>query len=122
MGLSFYERRKLVDSRIGKRDATEQKRSHDHDSVYNCTRWHKLRDRMRFFFPICPDPFNVHGLKVVASKEVHHIVPLTADLSLKYDERNLIPLCQSCHRRADKMDEDQPQEQRSLMTRLRSHE
>jgi 5-methylcytosine-specific restriction endonuclease McrA len=120
LGLTFYERRKLVDPRIGKRDVFDREKQKDHMAVYNCTRWHRLRDKMMALCPVCPDPFGQHRDRVVLSIETHHIVPLSAGLGGEYDERNLIPLCRSCHKLADKMDEDRPQAQRRLMMDLRA--
>ena len=121
MGLSFHARRKakglIPDAKV-LRDK-DRDRSND-NTEYHTTRWRKLRLSVIAVMPVCPDPFNVHGDRVVPSKEVHHIVPINADKTKAFDKSNLIALCQSCHKKSDVLDESNPNRQRLLMRRVLS--
>jgi 5-methylcytosine-specific restriction endonuclease McrA len=114
MGLTYYQRMVANTKPVG-RDVM----SRGDISVYNCSRWQKIRARMMARIPLCPDPFDTHRDRAVAAEEVHHIVPVKANESLSYVMTNLIPLCRSCHKRADNLDSVDPQAQRSALGSLR---
>lgn len=69
--------------------------------VRNTARWRRLREIILNRQPLCADPFALHAAwgRFEPAVEVDHIVPLTEDLSLAYDEANLQPLCRACHSR-----------------------
>ena len=67
------------------------KRKGDYDS-----KWRKLSERYRAENPLCEDCYE-NGLTTPCT-EVHHIVPIAQDPSLRLKISNLVALCHSCHR------------------------
>ena len=65
-----------------------------HEITYGW-RWDCLSRRYRIDNPLCED-CDKNG-RVEPSREVHHIVPLSVDPSLKYELSNLVALCKGCH-------------------------
>lgn len=65
-----------------------------HEITYGW-RWDCLSRRYRIDNPLCED-CEKNG-RVEPSREVHHIVPLSVDPSLKYELSNLVALCKGCH-------------------------
>ncbi len=59
-------------------------------------KWDELSRRYRIDNPLCED-CEKRG-RIEPSREVHHIVPLTVDESLKYTLSNLVALCRGCHK------------------------
>jgi 5-methylcytosine-specific restriction endonuclease McrA len=114
MGESFYERRVKKHPRVC-RDIVDKEKSKEKSSIYNSKRWKTLRSKMMAIQPICPDPFGYHDHKIVASLEVHHVVPLEVDPSKAFIEDNLVPLCRSCHASADALDRKDSVRQRHIM-------
>ena len=78
------------------------RKTQDYDHIRNSSQWQRLRRAMMLENPVCPDPFGRHGEVTVPSKEVHHIIPLSQDVSKAYQKENLLALCQSCHAIADR--------------------
>ena len=74
--------------------------------VWRSKRWQETRAVAFNHMPVCLDPFGVHGSRVVATEEIHHIVPLHKDPDrvLAFKLENLAGLCKSCHKRADILD------------------
>jgi hypothetical protein len=101
------------------RDVMARHKNKDSMVVYNSKKWKTLRDKMRAIMPVCPDPFGNHGDKVVASREIHHIIPIDKDEGFAFNEDNLIALCSACHRSADQLDDFDPVAQRGLMRKMR---
>jgi len=64
------------------------KRSYDHQ-------WRKLSERIRAENPLCSDCF-LEG-RTSPSTEVHHIVPIDENPSLRLVLSNLVALCKDCH-------------------------
>jgi len=62
------------------------------DSLYNTTRWRKLRRKVLKENKTCFNCGTNNNL------EVHHRVPPRGNEEAFYDECNLIPLCSQCHR------------------------
>jgi 5-methylcytosine-specific restriction protein A len=61
-------------------------------SLYNTTRWRKLRNRKIREHPYC--------VKCGIDKylEVHHLTPPRGDGELFFNEENIIVVCETCHR------------------------
>ena len=114
MGESFEVRRNKR-LRVKSRDVMDDARDEEGKKVRNSIRWKVLSKYMRKIQPTCPDPFGVHGAKVVPSEEVHHIEPILEAPHKAYDPSNLISLCRSCHRRADILNQTDPIYQKQLM-------
>ena len=57
--------------------------------------WKWLSERYRAEYPLCQDCLK-HG-KVTPSSEVHHVVPISEDESLRLTWTNLVALCNTCH-------------------------
>jgi 5-methylcytosine-specific restriction protein A len=57
--------------------------------------WKDLSERYRAQYPLCEDCLK-EG-KVTPSSEVHHIVPISDDPSLRLTWTNLVALCNNCH-------------------------
>lgn len=75
------------------------KRNKDYDKIYNSYRWQQLRDSVKkesmYFCQVC---CRLEGIVVPNySDEVHHVVPITEDISRAYDKDNLLPLCAMHH-------------------------
>ena len=70
------------------------KRNHGHTYGWE---WDKLSTRYRIDNPLCED-CDANGI-IEPSREVHHIVPIDEDPSLKYTLSNLVALCKGCHKR-----------------------
>lgn len=60
-------------------------------------RWQRLRRWYMAQYPLCEDPFDVHGGRVVPGEVVDHIEPLSQGGT--NNESNLQTLCWSCHSR-----------------------
>lgn len=58
--------------------------------------WKKLSERIRKNEPLCHD-CQAKGIATPA-KEVHHIIKIKDAPGLKYEQDNLVPLCEACHR------------------------
>ena len=63
-------------------------KSYDH-------KWNMLSKRYRTLYPLCEDCED-RG-RVTPSGEVHHIVPILEDPSLRLVWSNLVALCHGCH-------------------------
>jgi 5-methylcytosine-specific restriction protein A len=57
--------------------------------------WQELSERYRRNYPLCEDCLK-QG-KVTPSSEVHHIVPISVDSTLRLVWTNLVALCRKCH-------------------------
>jgi 5-methylcytosine-specific restriction endonuclease McrA len=63
--------------------------------LYNTARWRKLREKVLQEHPYC----SRCGIgKNETSLHVHHIVEPRGNEDMFFDESNLIPVCDSCHR------------------------
>lgn len=67
------------------------KRKDDYDS-----KWRVLSERFRANNPLCKDCQEKDIVE--PATEVHHIVPIAEDRSRRLDVKNLVALCNSCHR------------------------
>lgn len=67
---------------------TTKQRGYDGD-------WKRLRAAVLNDNPLCVE-CEEHGI-VKAAEEVHHIVPISVDRSLRLVPSNLKPLCKACH-------------------------
>jgi 5-methylcytosine-specific restriction protein A len=65
-------------------------RTNEH--LYNTARWRKLRNKILKESPNCS------RCGADANLQVHHRTPPRGDEELFFDENNLTPLCESCHR------------------------
>lgn len=67
--------------------------------IRNGARWQKYRDWFKRRHPLCADPLKVHSRhgRVVPSKHVHHIRPLSQYPDLAFVESNCAALCAGCH-------------------------
>ena len=74
----------------------EAPRASSHARGYT-KRWQKLSRMHRRRFPLCADPFGVHGERIEPGAHVDHIVPLARGGT--NDAANLQTLCASCHSR-----------------------
>lgn len=74
--------------------AYDKARAPIHNQRYG-SKWRKLRKRFLDANPLC-EQCRQQGKYTIAT-EVHHILPLSAGGT--HDERNLMPLCKSCHSR-----------------------
>ena len=63
------------------------------------SRWEKVRQMKVALDPLCEDCFS-HGYTQPAS-EVHHIVSIKEDATLRLELTNLMSLCHKCHRRIE---------------------
>lgn len=72
----------------------DKSRRVEHNQRYGA-KWRKLRKRFLLAHPLC-EQCRLKGKYTIAT-EVHHILPLSAGGT--HDERNLMPLCKSCHSR-----------------------
>jgi 5-methylcytosine-specific restriction endonuclease McrA len=75
------------------------KTKRNHGATYGW-KWDQLSRRYRIDNPLCED-CDKNG-RIEPSREVHHIVPLEVDPSLKYTLSNLVALCRGCHSRRHK--------------------
>jgi 5-methylcytosine-specific restriction endonuclease McrA len=66
--------------------------------------WHDLRDRVLRRYPLCCDPYGVHGEPEAPAKEVHHIEALVRRYDLRRTTTNLAPLCSRCHARVSRVE------------------
>jgi len=57
--------------------------------------WKELSERYRKHHPLCEDC--LANDKTVPACEVHHIVPISVDPSLRLEWANLAALCNTCH-------------------------
>ena len=57
--------------------------------------WKDLSERYRAQYPLCEDCLK-EG-KVTASSEVHHVIPISEQPSLRLTWTNLVALCSTCH-------------------------
>ena len=65
------------------------------ESLYNTSRWRKLRNTILKEHPYC----SKCGISIKeAQLDLHHIVPARGNIDLFYEESNCIPICKSCHR------------------------
>ncbi len=80
------ERTKDYDDRRGSSTA----RGYDKD-------WRRFRTQMLIEQPLCVD-CEANG-RITAACEVHHIVKLRTDPSLRLEPSNVMCLCKSCHSR-----------------------
>lgn len=93
------------------------KRRPEHSSYYKTKEWLSIRELVLFNFNYicqsCLEPYTFNSATLV-----HHIIPLEDNLSLVYDENNLIPLCNACHsaihRKYDRNIDSKKEEQRRL--------
>lgn len=90
--------RRLIHSTKAQRRAIE---------IRNSARWKRVSAGFRNSSEgcLCCDPFGDHGLRVVSTDDVHHIVPLVVDPSLAFVRSNWAPLCRTCHNRVEKMNQ-----------------
>jgi 5-methylcytosine-specific restriction enzyme A len=58
-------------------------------------RWQKFRLHYLAKNPLCVDCKCVHRYK--EATDIHHVVKLRDNPGLKYDDKNLMPLCHECH-------------------------
>jgi 5-methylcytosine-specific restriction protein A len=65
------------------------------ESLYNTTRWRKLRVKILNEQPNC---FKCGISKSESKLEVHHLVPPRGNEELFFDENNLMAICSACHR------------------------
>jgi 5-methylcytosine-specific restriction endonuclease McrA len=64
-------------------------------ALYNTARWKKLRSKIVREHPHC----SRCGISKNESRlEVHHLVEPRGNEELFFDENNLVPVCDSCHR------------------------
>ena len=82
--------------------AYDKARAPIHNQRYG-SKWRKLRKRFLGANPLC-EQCRLQGKYTIAT-EVHHIKPLSAGGT--HDERNLMPLCKSCHSRITLTTENQ---------------
>jgi 5-methylcytosine-specific restriction protein A len=64
-------------------------------SLYNTAKWRKLRNKILREQPYC---YKCGIGKNETSLQVHHVIEPRGDEALFYDESNLLPVCESCHR------------------------
>jgi 5-methylcytosine-specific restriction protein A len=57
--------------------------------------WKDLSERYRAQYPLCEDCLK-EG-KVTPSSEVHHVIPISEQPSLRLTWTNLVALCNTCH-------------------------
>lgn len=57
--------------------------------------WKDLSERYRAQYPLCEDCLT-EG-KVTPSSEVHHVIPISEQPSLRLTWTNLVALCNTCH-------------------------
>ena len=57
--------------------------------------WKDLSERYRAQYPLCEDCLG-EG-KVTPSSEVHHVIPISEQPSLRLTWTNLVALCNTCH-------------------------
>jgi len=62
------------------------------ESLYNTTKWRKLRKQILKDIPYCVRCGTTINL------ELHHKIPPRGDEDSFFDEDNLIPVCKRCHR------------------------
>ena len=60
--------------------------------LYNTSTWRKLKANILKNQPYC------NNCGATEKLEVHHSIPPKGNPELFYDESNLVPLCQTCHR------------------------
>lgn len=76
------------DQKYDKRRGTAASRGYDKD-------WRRFRTQMLVEEPLCVD-CEASG-RITAATEVHHIVKLRDDPSLRLEPSNVMCLCKSCH-------------------------
>jgi len=57
--------------------------------------WKDLSERYRAQYPLCEDCLKAG--RVRPSSEVHHVVPISVEPSLRLEWTNLVALCANCH-------------------------
>lgn len=67
-----------------------------HINPYNTTKWRKLRRHILYEEPFCRMCRKVGRTK--EAEHIDHIIPLKRRPDLMFDEDNLQPLCEDCHR------------------------
>ena len=73
-----------------------QNAKRNNTNLYNTTLWRKLRNEILKQQPYC---FKC-GISVKESPlEIHHVIAPLGNEDLFYDENNLLPVCQQCHRK-----------------------
>jgi 5-methylcytosine-specific restriction endonuclease McrA len=65
------------------------------DSLYNTARWRKLKGKVLKAHPYC---FKCGISKSETTLHVHHLIEPRGNEELFFDETNLVPVCDSCHR------------------------
>lgn len=75
------------------------------DDFYNTRDWKRLRQKKYSDADGLCERCKARGI-VREGREVHHIVPLDKDWSLRLDYDNLILLCSDCHAEAHERDSE----------------
>lgn len=71
-----------------------------YDTVYNTTRWRKLRLQKLQDNPLCE--CCLQDNKITPAEEVHHITEILRNPDLAFDYKNLMSLCRKCHKEIHK--------------------
>jgi len=67
-------------------------------------RWKRFRDWHKGKYPLCCDPFKIHGELPPATAHTHHVIPVSERPELLCYESNARSLCVECHARIEGME------------------
>ena len=70
----------------------------------NRARWQRLRKKvLKQHNHLCVNPFGLHKDILKEATEVHHILTAEEYKEYFYNQNNLIPLCEDCHKEAHRL-------------------
>lgn len=94
-----YDKNNKINYKEYKRNRTDTREQ----SFYSSSAWIKCRDTIRMHYnDMCLCCYIEKGT-VVEEDTIHHIIELKEDWTERLNDSNLIPLCNSCHKKVHKL-------------------